>query len=351
MGNLLSVQSRQGGEIMRRLLTASLVFALALALGAPRPARAEGPVKIRVAWVAIVSNLPSILFIKPGIARHEGKSYAFEPLHFGSTPLMIPALATNEIEVATLAYSSLGSTIEKKAVSDIRVIADEFQDGAPGYYSDEFMVRKDSPIHSIADLKGKVIATSGIGGAMDMAMRVMLKKNGFDPKTFTIVEVSMPNHRAALMDKKVDLISSPLPFSEDPALRANARTLFTQKEAIGLTQMIIWAAREPFIKAHRAALVDFLEDTIRARRYFADPANHDEVVKLVSAFTKQPANHYASWLFTKRDYYRNPNDKPDLGALQRNLDVQHELGFLKDRIDIKQYSDLTLVEEADARVK
>jgi len=29
--------------------------------------------------VAIVSNLPSILFLKPGIARHEGKSYVFEP--------------------------------------------------------------------------------------------------------------------------------------------------------------------------------------------------------------------------------------------------------------------------------
>jgi NitT/TauT family transport system substrate-binding protein len=302
--------------------------------------------------VAVVSNMPSILFLKPGIARHDGKSYVFEPTHFASTPLMIPALATNNLEIGTLAYSSLAAAIRNAGISDLRVIADEFQDGTAGYYSDDYMVRKDSPIRTVADLKGKILATAGAGGAMDMALRVMLKKNNIDPKRdVTMVEVSMPNHRAALADGKVDLISSPLPFSEEPELKSIARTLFKQDQAIGTTQMIIWAARAEFLKQHRAAVVDFLEDTIRARRYFTDPANHAEVVKLVSAFTKKPADRYDSWLFTKTgDYYRDPNDLPDLKALQSNIDVQQELGFLSAPIDINQYADLSLVKEAAARV-
>jgi ABC-type nitrate/sulfonate/bicarbonate transport system substrate-binding protein len=324
--------------------------ALAALLLLPGLARAE-PVKIRVAWVAVVSNLPSILFLEPGIARHDGKSYVFQGLHFANTPLMIPALATNEVEIATLSYAAFASAIANAGLNDLRVIADEFQDGAAGYYSDEFMVRKDSPIKTIADLKGKILATSGTGGAMDMALRVMLRKNHFDlDRDVTFVEVSMPNHRAALADGKVDLISSPLPFSQDPALRHMARTLFTQRDAIGTTQMIIWAAREGFLQKHRAAVVDFLEDTIRARRFYADPAHHEAVVAMVSKFTKQPPNRYESWLFTKKDYYRDPDDLPNLDALQKNFDTQHALGFLKKPIDAAHYADLSLVKEAAARV-
>jgi NitT/TauT family transport system substrate-binding protein len=331
-----------------RWLTAALAAIPLLAL----PAAAAEPVKIRVAWVAIVSNMPSILFLKPGIAQHDGKSYVFEPTHYASTPLMIPALATGDLEIATLAYSSLAAAIRNAGIADLRVIADEFQDGAPGYYSDDYMVRKDSPIHTVADLKGKILATAGAGGAMDMALRVMLKKNNLDPKRdVTIVEVTMPNHRAALGDGKVDLISSPLPFSEEPELKQIARTLFKQNEAIGRTQMIVWAARSGFLEKHRAAVVDFLEDTIRSRRYFTDPANHAEVVQLVTQLTKRPADRYDSWLFTKnRDYYRDADDLPDLAALQSNIDVQRDLGFLSAPIDIAQYADLSLVKEAAARV-
>jgi NitT/TauT family transport system substrate-binding protein len=317
----------------------------------PAPSYADAPVKIRVTWVAVVTNLPSILFLKPGIARHDGKSYAFEAEHFSNTPLMIPALATNEIEIATLAYPSLAAAIETAGLDDLRVIADELQDGVAGYYSDEYMVKKESPIRTIEDLKGKVLASSGIGGAMDVPMREMLKKHGLDPmKDVTIVEVSMPNHRAALADGKVDMISSPLPFSEDPALRAMARTLFTQRDAAGPTQMILWAARAGFIAKHRAALVDFLEDTIRARRYFEDPANHAEVVRLVSQFTKQSPDHYEPWLFTKADYYRDPNDLPNLKALQKNVDQLNTQGLLAKPIDMAAHADLSLVKEAAARV-
>ena len=43
--------------------------------------------------------------------------------------------------------------------------------------------------------------------------------------------------------------------------------------------------------------------------------------------------------------------KPNLHALQHSLDLQHEMGLQKTKLDVTQYADLSLVREATARLK
>ena len=110
-------------------------------------------------------------------------------------------------------------------------------------------------------------------------------------------------------------------------------------------------ARADFVKKNRAALVDFLEDNLRELRWYRDPANHDEAVKAVSNFTRTPAAVWSSWFFTKRDVYHDPNMLPNLGALQKNVDLTHQLGFVNADFNVKAHSDLSLVEEAAKRLQ
>ena len=42
---------------------------------------------------------------------------------------------------------------------------------------------------------------------------------------------------------------------------------------------------------------------------------------------------------------------PNLDALQRNVDMTHELGFVKTTLDVTKYADLSLVQEAAKRLK
>ena len=334
-------------------LASAMPLALAAMIFVGAVAQADEPVPIRVGWVAPIGNLPSILFLKAGIAQSQGKTYDMQSLHFASTPTMIPALAADQVDVATLSYAAFANAIENAGMDDLRVIADEFQDGVDGYYSDEIMVLKDSPIKTIEDLKGKVVSTNGAGGAVDVALRVMLRKHGLeDKRDLSIIEVSLANQKAALAAHKVDAATTAIPFSQDPELRRIARTLFTQKDALGPSQMILWAARTGFIAKHRAALVDFLADTIRARRFYMDPANHAEAVTLAADFSKQPPESLDGWLFTKSgDYYRDPDDLPDMKALQANIDTQQQRGFLKTGLDVGRYADLTMVKEAAQAVQ
>jgi len=92
----------------------------------------------------------------------------------------------------------------------------------------------------------------------------------------------------------------------DPELRKISRTMFVQRDAIGVTQMIVWTARKPFIDKNRAAMVDFMEDSLRIVRWYLDPANHREAMEIAARVTKQPAQQF-DWLFTKQDTYHDPN--------------------------------------------
>jgi sulfonate transport system substrate-binding protein len=332
----------------------NILVAAALSLAAS--AAAAEPVKIRAAYVVPVANWASLLFEKKELARHAGKSYTFEAVHFQGTPQMITALANNELEIADLAFASLAIAVQNAGMDDLRVIADEFQDGVEGYYSDEYFVLKDGPVRSVKDLKGKVVATNVAGSAVDIIMRAALRKNGLDDrKDVSTIETAFPNMKPTLLSKKADAIPGVIPFSFDPELRAASRVLFTQKEVVGRTQMILWAARAGFIQKNRAAMVDYMEDVIRIVRWYLDPKNHKEAVEIAARVSKRPAAAFDKWLFTKNgqngDYYHSPDMLPDLKALQANIDLQHQLGLVKASIDVDKHADLSLAREAAKRIR
>ncbi len=94
-----------------------------------------------------------------------------------------------------------------------------------------------------------------------------------------------------------------------------------------------------------------MEDTLRITRWFNDPKNHQEVMEICGRILKVPPERFG-WVFTKgTDYFRDPNLMPNLDALQKNVDLTYELGFVKSKMDVKKYSDLSIVEEAAKRIK
>src|SRR5579864_4828220 len=118
-----------------RLLKMAVLLPLALFALAAAASAAE-PYKLRIGWVVAGADLATLMFAKPGLAVHAGKSYVPELIHFQGT-------AT---DVTALAYSTFALGIVNAGMDDLRIIGDEFQDGVPGYHTNGYFVRNDSGI-------------------------------------------------------------------------------------------------------------------------------------------------------------------------------------------------------------
>jgi len=89
---------------------------------------------------------------------------------------------------------------------------------------------------------------------------------------------------------------------------------------------------------------------LRIQHWFADPQNNTAVSEIAGRLVKAPPERLR-WVFTKTDAFHDPNMLPDLAALQSNVDMTAELGYVKASFDVKQYSDLSMVKEAAQRLK
>src|SRR5262249_24351172 len=191
-----------------------------------------------------------------------------------------------------------------------------------------------------------------VGAAVDVGMRAMLRKHGLeDKRDYTVIEAPLPVMRGLLCDRKADLVPNIPPFSMHPDMLKIARSLFTQADGIGVGELGLWVPRPGFTDRQRAALTDLLEDYLRAVRFYTDPRNQAEAAAIGSAVTKLPVSAFETWLFTRKDYYRDPLGRIDVASLQATFAVQKDLGFLKTTIDARRFVDLSVIEEAGRRLR
>jgi sulfonate transport system substrate-binding protein len=344
---LHGIDRGQGGTMRRRTSAIAAMIASLLVLAA---AHAD-PLTIRTGWVVATSGYSPLPLEKKDLLKHYGQSYVMEPQHFQGTAPQLTAFAGGQIDIATIGYSTFALAVLNAKMDDIRIIADGFQDGADGYNSTAFVVRNDSGIAKVEALKGKVVASNGFGGAYDVGMRSMLRKHGLeDKRDYSVIESDFAHMNAVLLERKASLIIGSMPFLLDPEMQANTHTLFTLRDAMGRTQMIVLAARQGFLEKNRAALDDFFEDMLAAFRWFHDRKNHDEAIAIAAKVTHQPAEQLSRYLWTDKDFYYDRNGLPDLSALQTNIDALRGLDMIKADVDVKKYVDLSFIKEAAKRL-
>jgi len=329
-----------------RTIATLVVAALALA-----GAAAAEPLKLRVAYSGVPGHLTALMqHVPKDVIPHWGKTYVVDPIFIqGSGPAM-QAQAAKEIDLAGYSYQSFANAVIV-ANLDIRVVEECLSDKAPNG-SIGFYARPDSDIRRIEDVRGKVVGINARGSTIDAALHKMMSDHGLtDGKDYQIVEVRFDALPTALRAKRVDVALLNLPFNLMAEKNGEGRKLFTLRDALGPTQNLVWTAWAEFVGKNRAAMVDFLEDDLRMRRWLYDPKNRDAALKILTTVTKQPAEAFADYVFTVKDSYRDMNGDVDPDLLQKNVDDLQKLGLTKATFDVKKYMDMSLVREAAGRLR
>jgi NitT/TauT family transport system substrate-binding protein len=144
-------------------------------------------------------------------------------------------------------------------------------------------------ITDMSQLTGKTLAVSKIGSLSDQITRIALNKEGIDPNTVKYQQAGgSPSRLAALQAGAVDgtILDSP---SYQLAEKAGFKILLNVAEQLkGFPYEVLYAKKET-IEANKDVFTRFMRGYQKAAAYATDPANEEEVLKIVAEATGQKA--------------------------------------------------------------
>ena len=182
----------------RRTLLKTAAAATALgALGAPSIVRAQA-VKVRVGFWPVAAGLPFFAAVEKGYFKEAGLEV--EPLKFAGAQQVMEAMLSGRSDGSSNGTGSANLAIGEIAQPGLFKIFATNPSNAK-YVLDEFIVPKDSPAKTMADLKGKKVA-SGPGIQNVTLAKTMLERSGATGAT--VMELPIGQHIAALVAGQVD---------------------------------------------------------------------------------------------------------------------------------------------------
>src|SRR6201996_334286 len=321
-----------GAGMMRTASKWTLAAAMAVSVLAGASA-SQAQQTIRVGWTIPAEESKYWMMKRPQEFPDLGKTYNIEWTQFQGTAPMTQALAAGALDCATQAPLSLAYGVVGGNLKAYIVAQHVFE--KPGGFSVYWAVKDDSPIKTIADLKGKTDGISVIGGGTQGPLNMLLKKNGVDPaKDIKLVEVGFAVSEDALRQGRVDAVNFNQPFAARAEAKGGLRKLFSLSEAMPNIVHILEACRADFVDKNPDLVKAYVRDiTLVMKKAWAD---RDETLKVVNEVLKAPIPVLDTYLLKDNDFGRDPGAAPNFPAIQKMLDIYYDAGMLP-KMDVAQF--------------
>jgi NitT/TauT family transport system substrate-binding protein len=282
-GNVL--QTKQVNPVVRLLKLfpwLAVASAIAFAIDAPRmSADSAEMTPVRAAYIPVITWLPAWVAKDNGFFEKNGLNVS---LTVTQNLSVLPGTLGRQFDFAP----STAPDLIKAVVGGIDVVAVagqaiETKDNP----STHLIVRSDSTIRSIQDLKGKVIATPTIGAIIHVSLLHTLKKNGVDPASIRAVEVPFPNMADQLKAGNVDAVEALEPFAGQ-LLAAGNRSLGDPLLAAGGDEVLypFWISQSKWAESHRGVIEAWVASLEQAKAFI--DANPSEARAVLAKYTRLP---------------------------------------------------------------
>jgi NitT/TauT family transport system substrate-binding protein len=240
-----------------------------------------GTTVVRAAYIPVVTWLPAWVAKDKGLFEKNGLDVSLTATQNLS---VLPGTLGRQFDVVPATPPDL-----IKAVAgglDVVAVAGEAIETS-GNPSTHLIVRADSPIRSVQDLKGKVVATPTLGAIIHVSLLHSLKKNGIDPASIRAIEVPFPNMADQLKAGNVDAVEALEPFAGQ-LLAAGNRSIGDPLLSVGEEVLYpFWIAQSPWAESHRKVIEAWVASLEQAKEFI--DANPDEARAILAKYTKLPA--------------------------------------------------------------
>lgn len=295
---------------------------------------------IRVGWTIPAEESKYWMMKRPSEFPDIGKDYKIQWVQFQGTAPMTQALAAGALDCATQSVLSLAQGVESGGLKAYIVAQHVYE--KPGGFSVYWAVKADSPIKTIADLKGKTMAINVLGSGIYGPMALLLKQHGVDPeKDIKLVEVGFALSEDAIRSGRVDAAPMNQPFAARSEAKGGLRKLFSLSEQQKNIVHIVDACRKDFVDKNPDLAKHYVRDlTLGMKKALA---NRKETLEVVHEVMKAPIPVLDTYLLKDNDFGRDPGAAPNFPAIQAMLDTYAATGMLPRKLDVSTLKHPTIV--------
>jgi NitT/TauT family transport system substrate-binding protein len=334
----------------RRVALAATALAVVGGLAAcgnsdPTPAAGSSPgtsAKIRLGYFPNVTHATPLVGTAKGFYAKRLGSTTLETQTFNAGPAEVEALLSGGLDAGYLGPNP-AINAWAKTKGDIRIISGATSGGAalvvqPG-------------INSVADLKGKRLATPQLGNTQDVALRAWLKSNGLTPSSQSEqgdVQVEPSDNATTLQlfqDKKIDGGWVPEPWASRLVLDGGGKVLVDEKTLwpsgkFVTTHLIV---RSQFLDKYPQTVKALLEGQVDTVDWIAK--NTADAKATVNAEIKRITTKALKTNVLDRAWSNiEITNDPVASSLKKSADDAVAAGLLK-AVDLKGIYDLKLLSE------
>lgn len=205
----------------------------------------------------------------------------------GSADEIVPSIVKGEIDIAAVP-ANLASVLYNRTEGGVQVLA-------INNLGVLYVVESGESIHSVADLKGKTLYSTGKGTTPEFSLNYVLSQNGLDPeKDLTIEYKSEASEVAAMLAQDTAAVAMlPQPFVTSAqmnndklrvALDMTSEWDSIQQQTGGSSALVtgVIIARTEFVEEHPEAVAAFLEEYKASSEYTA--SDLDDCAALVEKY-------------------------------------------------------------------
>ncbi|WLD65416.1 sulfonate ABC transporter substrate-binding protein [Pseudomonas sp. OVF7] len=246
-------------------------------------------------------------------------------IEFPAGPQMLEALNVGALDVGST--GDIPPLFAQAAGADLVYIGAE----PPKPNAETILVRNDSPLHSVADLKGKKVAFQKGSSSHNLILRA-LNNAGLSYKDIQPVYLPPADARAAFEQGSVDAWAIWEPYSS-LALSQSPSQVLTNGEGLGLSGPVYTARRE-YARDNGAFIHDLLDELTAAEALTR--SQREDSLKVLTDFMGLPADVVARYMDNRPPSPILPIDEGIIQAQQATADLFFQNRLLPKAIEVKK---------------